>query len=968
MAITEARDKMDYQSLAEKNGLQEKDIMEVEHLVLERGNFTRDIVQNEISWFFGKLGIGEYYFQTTPIPIIARHIESLRAAEIIAENARSPEVNVDIRSERKEDTLYFVDDNLDKTREIERRIDERFENYRLQCYRTQGKALVGTSFLRLYFVSMPPFSNQVKPDPDFESSMNIEFLETCSAEAMSRYKRVYETSWNLLYPYVEISQKPKTQETRIMVSLPPHSSEDFLSKFSEVMTNYNLFTTRKYVEPLRDGRRIFSFYLPTIEDPALLENLQEDISLISLVGKTPIDELFIKRILTAREYLYACCLIHFAHQFLTAHTEKIEDLEKALTYQPELHGIVRHLKLRLVKDAYTYDRICEVVGQYTDAIKMLYKDFQGRFSPDHPTHPPSDNLLEKIRKSVDTEVSLDVPKNILLSFLNFNPLVLKTNFYKKDKIAISFRLSPDILDKGNYPDRPYGIFFIMGREMLGFHVRFDNIARGGIRIVASRNEREYETNSEFIFDENYRLAHTQQQKNKDIPEGGSKGIILLGFPYQKLAEAAFKKYIDGLLDLLLPDPEIVDYLGKEEILFLGPDEGTAGFMDWASSYARDRGYKFWRAFATGKSPAMGGIPHDLYGMTTAGVYEYEIQIMKQLNLKEREVTKIQTGGPDGDVGSNEIKVSKSRYIAIVDASGVVYDRNGLDHGELLRLASSRKMVREYTRDKLSPEGFLVLVEDKALTLFDGGYVANGMEFRNNFHLSPYARADLFIPCGGRPLSINILNWKELLDDSGMPAYRVIVEGANLFLTQEARIELEKKGCIIIKDSSANKGGVTSSSLEVLASMALTNDEFEKIFCYKGKRIPVFRRDYIKEVLERIRQNARQEFEILWIENQKTGIPLSLLSDQLSEKINNLSASIENSDLWHHPGLRVNVIARHIPGVLLERLGIREILKRLPEAYQRALFAKTLASGFVYSQGFHTNEVNFCRYLEEMERK
>lgn len=43
---------------------------------------------------------------------------------------------------------------------------------------------------------------------------------------------------------------------------------------------------------------------------------------------------------------------------------------------------------------------------------------------------------------------------------------------------------------------------------------------------------------------------------------------------------------------------------------------------------------------------------------------------------------------------------------------------------------------------------------------------------------------------------------------------IIVEGANLFLTQDARLQLEKAGVILYKDSTANKGGVTSSSLEV----------------------------------------------------------------------------------------------------------------------------------------------------------
>lgn len=48
----------------------------------------------------------------------------------------------------------------------------------------------------------------------------------------------------------------------------------------------------------------------------------------------------------------------------------------------------------------------------------------------------------------------------------------------------------------------------------------------------------------------------------------------------------------------------------------------------------------------------------------------------------------------------------------------------------------------------------------------------------------------------------------------------MLEGANLFFTTDARLALEKAGATIFKDASANKGGVTSSSLEVLAALAL----------------------------------------------------------------------------------------------------------------------------------------------------
>ena len=955
---------MNYDALSQRCGLTEETLHFIETQLLKNKNFTKERIKSMMETFFGKLGIDEYYFQTTPPEVIARHLESLRAAEVIALNARSPEVNVDIRSEKKDETFYLVDDTLEKTTEIELRIDRLFGNYRLQSYRTLGRAL-GASFLRMYFVYRPTFSEKPAGSSDFTYNMNLDFLKTSSKEAIERYEQVYNASKSRLTPYVVVSQKHSSHETRIMVSLPPYTSEDFLSKFSGAMTTYGLYTNRKYVEPMRDGRRIFSFYLKEIQDDDLLEHLKEDIGLISFVGETPIDDLFINRTFTAGEYLYAFSLCQFTYQFIAAHTEEIEALKKGLAMQPELHGILRFLKLRLVKDTYTLDSIFHVVRFYPDIIKNLYKDFQQRFDPEHRGRS-SQKPLENIRKMIELHVSRETHKNIVQTFLGFNPMVLKTNFYKKNKTTIAFRLLPGILDPANYPDRPFGIFFIVGKEFLGFHVRFRDIARGGVRIVRSRTDKEYDTNLEFIFDENYRLALTQQKKNKDIPEGGAKGAILLGLSYQNLAEVAFQKYIDGLLDLLIKSPEIIDYYGKEEIIFLGPDEGTAELMDWASQYAKENGYNFWKSFTTGKSLEMGGIPHDFYGMTTAGVHEYEIEILKQLGLNEKEVTKVQTGGPDGDLGSNEILVSKSRYLGVVDASGVLYDSKGIDREELVRLAKARLPVKYFSRSKVSQRGFLVLVDERSVNLFDGTTVANGTEFRNHFHLTPYARADIFVPCGGRPQSIHILNWKQLLNEKSEPAFKVIVEGANLFITHDACLELEKRGCIIIKDASANKGGVTSSSLEVLALLSLTNDEYDRLFIARGGRMPAFRKRYVAEIIERIRHNARREFNILWHENREKNIPLSILSDRLSEKINRLRDVIHDSYLFERHTLRKVVISRHVPKVLLKRVGIDTILKRVPETYQRSIFATTLASDFVYTYGLEASEIEFSRYVDNLE--
>lgn len=56
-------------------------------------------------------------------------------------------------------------------------------------------------------------------------------------------------------------------------------------------------------------------------------------------------------------------------------------------------------------------------------------------------------------------------------------------------------------------------------------------------------------------------------------------------------------------------------------------------MDWASQHARIRGATFWKAFTTGKSQSLGGIPHDLFGMTTRSVHQYVVGIYKKLGLK-----------------------------------------------------------------------------------------------------------------------------------------------------------------------------------------------------------------------------------------------------------------------------------------------------------------------------------------------
>ena len=191
-------------------------------------------------------------------------------------------------------------------------------------------------------------------------------------------------------------------------------------------------------------------------------------------------------------------------------------------------------------------------------------------------------------------------------------------------------------------------------------------------------------------------------------------------------------------------------------------------------------------------------------------------------------------------------LSSDKTIAIIDGSGVLSDPCGIDREELVRLAKLRVPVSHFDLSKLSKNGYLVRIEDQDIKLpcmsprflseiggidcFTAGeVVADGTDFRNSAHLR--FKADIFVPCGGRyvsllnthvtdpqfsqffsplvfhsPEAVNISNVGALVDHEGKPHFKYIVEGANLFLTQQARLFLEKRKVILYKDSSANKVG------------------------------------------------------------------------------------------------------------------------------------------------------------------
>jgi glutamate dehydrogenase len=603
---------------------------------------------------------------------------------------------------------------------------------------------------------------------------------------------------------------------------------------------------------------------------------------------------------------------------------------------------------------YSKDRVSRIIARNTNYIELCIKYFRARFDPRFEGERKT--AIQEYYSQIQAlylESNDTVEKNILKEGLNFLSHILKTNYFLISKGALSFRVDPNVLDKHYYPEIPYGIFYMIGRNFRAFQVRYRDISRGGMRVVMPRTEGDYENALAGLFDEVNGLASAQQLKNKDIPEGGSKCVMVLQPGADK--NEAVKAAISGLLDLIVTDPRtgaladgIIDYLGKEEIIYLGPDENlTDDLIVWIIQHALHRKYKYAYAFMSSKPDF--GINHKTYGVTSEGINVYVDNVLRYLGLQNSQFRVKMTGGPDGDVAGNELNIlyreygERCRVVAIGDGLGAAYDPKGLDWGELLRLFRESKSIVEFCPEKLHSPQRTEKSELKPFVI--SANTKENIKIRDNLYAT--VEAEIFIPAGGRPYTVKESNWEKYLLLTGRPSSLAIVEGANIFFTKEARQKIVDNGVVIIKDSSANKAGVSCSSYEIIACLTLDPEEFAQI---KDR--------YVKQVLEIIRRNADLEAKLLFSEWQKNKINTDLvkLSYEISNEINQakdilLDKLNELSDQELSAGKYTFVLFKHCPAVLVEKYKER-ILNRLPRAHKIAILSAHMASHVIYREGLN----------------
>jgi len=755
---------------------------------------------------------------------------------------------------------------------------------------------------------------------NYFAGCSAEYVLTCTPLRVAAHWKLFSRVSGTDGTIVELEPESHQTMSRIVVVVENARTRTMLERTAKILARHAISIHRAYLDIVKDGKggsvTFVGFVVQGADGKAINAasetwgSVVRDLRRIKWVDDKSLDLSGRHPSLSIDQAEAVVALCNMAHQVLSPQNRFLWTRER-------IHGFAE-----------------ESIGVAAGIVQLLTARFD-------PAKPMSDADFAAARTRLEGEIARqpsEMNRTVLGKMLEGVVATLRTNYFLPDRFALCLRIDPAYLANVDRPERPYGTFFVHGRGFDGFHNRFQDIARGGLRVIRTQNHAQHTRESERLFDEVYGLSWAQQLKNKDIPEGGAKAAILL--EPGATVDRCVKAFVNSILDLIVQVPDVrklvVDRLGKDELIYLGPDENiTPAHIVWIVDRARVRGYSMPTAFMSSKPGA--GINHKVYGVTSEGVNVFlEIALKARgIDPRQQRFTVKITGGPDGDVAGNMMRILDRDYganaviVGVGDGSGVGEDPAGLDHAELLRLFKEGLPIASFDRARLSPKGRIVSVEEP-----------DGAQLRNTMHNRLVT--DAFVPGGGRPATIHEGNWQEFLTADGKPSSVVISEGANLFLTPGAREELCKRGATVIKDSSANKCGVICSSYEISACMVLTDDEFLSI-----------KDTYVAQVLERLRELARVEAEFL-MRAAKTHPSMSLpkISVELSKVINTTAAAIAAGvPGWPDEDRECakQMIRDHLPKVLFEFAGER-VWKSLPASYQTWIIANRLASSIAYREG------------------
>lgn len=497
------------------------------------------------------------------------------------------------------------------------------------------------------------------------------------------------------------------------------------------------------------------------------------------------------------------------------------------------------------------DFIAAALNRYPDIARGLHALFIARLGPTAETEGvvAAKHLKAKIKDALEDVPNID-DDTIIRRYLNLIEASLRTNHFvadtKEKGQSLAIKLDSHAVE-GLPAPRPWREIFVYGSEVEGLHLRFGPVARGGLRW--SDRAQDYRT-------EVLGLVKAQQVKNAVIVPVGAKG----GFYPKKLpmsagrdaifeaGTSAYKNFVSSLLSItdnigldgVIPPAGVIRRDPDDPYFVVAADKGTATFSDTANAISEKHGFWLDDAFASGGSA---GYDHKKMGITAKGAWEAVKRHFREINrdIQTSSFTVVGVGDMSGDVFGNGMLLSpKTRLIAAFDHRDIFIDPDpdmAASMAERERMfALPRSSWQDYDKTKLSEGGIIVSRNQKSITLPAAAAAAIGLakttatpvEIMTAILKAP---VDLLWFGGiGTYLRASTETNAEV-GDRANDAIRitaldvrakVIGEGANLGVTQRARIEFGLNGGRCNSDAIDNSGGVNCSDVEVNIKIALAS--------------------------------------------------------------------------------------------------------------------------------------------------
>lgn len=510
-----------------------------------------------------------------------------------------------------------------------------------------------------------------------------------------------------------------------------------------------------------------------------------------------------------------------------------------------LRAYARYLKQ--IRLGFDLGYIAATLVNHADIAKELVRLFRTRFYiarklTAEDLEDKQQKLEQAILAALDNVAVLNEDR-ILRRYLDLIKATQRTNFYQpgadgQTKAYFSFKLSPRLI-----PDIPRPVpkfeIFVYSPRVEGVHLRFGNVARGGLRW--SDREEDYRT-------EVLGLVKAQQVKNAVIvPMGAKGGFIPRRMPVggtrddiQAEGIACYRIFISGLLDVtdnlkdgkVLPPEAVVRHDPDDPYLVVAADKGTATFSDIANGIAADYGFWLGDAFASGGSA---GYDHKGMGITAKGGWVSVQRHFRErgIDVQQDNITVIGVGDMAGDVFGNGMLLSdKLQLVAAFNHLHIFIDPNpdaASSFVERKRLFDlPRSSWADYDTKLISEGGGIFLRSAKSIAIspqmqerFD--IAADKLAPNELLHALLKAPVDLLWNGG---IGTYVKSSKESHADVGDKANdglrvngnelraRVVGEGGNLGMTQLGRVEYGLNGGASNTDFIDNAGGVDCSDHEV----------------------------------------------------------------------------------------------------------------------------------------------------------